>query len=93
MRIVPAGLLAQLAERRELGLDLLEARADRLQQALARLGRRDAARGAGQQPKRRAAPPGRGWCGSAPIARRRAWRRGLGEAALLRHREEGEQGR
>ena len=51
MRIGAGGLLAQLAQGRELGLDLVEPRADGLEQALARLGRRDAARGAGQQPQ------------------------------------------
>ena len=45
------GLLAQLAQRGELGVDLVEPRADGAEQALARLGRRDAARGAGQQPQ------------------------------------------
>ena len=45
------GLVAQLAQRGQLGVDLLEARPDGPQQALAGLGRRDAAGGAGQQPQ------------------------------------------
>jgi hypothetical protein len=45
------GLLAELAQRGQLGIDLIEPRPDGAQQPLARLGRRDAARGAGQQAK------------------------------------------
>ena len=45
------GLLAQLAERGEVRIDLVEPRGDGAQQALARFGRRHAARGAGQQPQ------------------------------------------
>ena len=44
-------LVAQLAQRGHLGLDLVQARAGGAQQALPGLGRRDAAGGAGQQPQ------------------------------------------
>jgi hypothetical protein len=44
-------LAAQFAECGDLGLDLLEARPDGLQQPQARLGRRDAARRASEQPQ------------------------------------------
>ena len=44
-------LVPQLAQGGELGLDLLEARADGAQQPLAGFGRRDTARGAGQKPE------------------------------------------
>ena len=44
------GLLAQLAQRRQLGVDLVEARTDAAKQALAGLGRGHAAGRAGQQP-------------------------------------------
>ena len=43
------GLLAKLAELLDLGRDLLEARPHSLEEALARLGRRDASGGAGQE--------------------------------------------
>ena len=49
--IVPAGLSLQFRQGVELGLDFVEARADRNEQTLAGLGRRHAARAAGQQPK------------------------------------------
>ena len=51
MRIVPAGLLAQLAQCGELRIDLVEARPYRAEQAFARFRRRDAAGGARQQAK------------------------------------------
>ena len=51
MRIVPAGFSRSSRERGQLGVDLVEARTHGPQQALARLGRRDTARGAGQEPK------------------------------------------
>jgi hypothetical protein len=48
MRTVP-GLVAQVADGRDLGFDLLQARRHVQQQALAGFGGRDAARGARQQ--------------------------------------------
>ena len=63
MRMVPAGLSAKFAQGVELGLDLLEPRPDGPQQALARLGRRDAAGGARQQPEAEPRLQVRGWCG------------------------------
>ena len=84
------GLLAKLAQRRQLGVDLIEARADGAEQAFARLGRRDAARGAGQQPK-----PEPLFESADGVAERRLrnaeLRRGPGEAPLPRHRQEGEE--
>ena len=50
MRMVPAGFSRKLAYGLELGVDLLKAGSDGAQQALARLGRRDAACRARQQP-------------------------------------------
>ena len=44
-------LVAQLGQGGKLGVDLLQFRRHRSQQALAGLRRRDAARGAGQQPQ------------------------------------------
>ena len=81
-------LLAQLAQGGQLGADLVERRAERAQQPLAGLGRRDAAGGAGQEPD--AEPllePADG------VAQRRLRGAELGrgprEAALLGDREEG----
>ena len=83
-------LVAKLAQRGELGIDLVEARPDGPQQPLAGLGRRDAARGAGQQPQ--AEPLLQPADGVAERRLRNAeLRRGPGEAALPRHREEGEE--
>ena len=48
MRKLPAGLFAQFAEGGELRLDVVQSRAERAQQPLARLGGRHAARGAGR---------------------------------------------
>ena len=90
MRIVPAGFSRSSLSGRELGLDLLEPRAHGAKQALARLGRRDAARGAGQQPK--AEPLLEPADGVAERRLRNAeLRRGPGEAPLPRDREEGKQ--
>ena len=84
------GLLAQLAQRGQLGVDLVEPRADGPQQALAGLGRRDAARGAGQQPE-----PEPLFESADGVAERRLrnaeLRGGPGEAPLLRHGEEGQE--
>jgi hypothetical protein len=44
------GLRPKLADRRHLGLDLLESGAHRVKQPLARLRRRDTPRGTGQEP-------------------------------------------
>ena len=90
IRIVPAGFSRSSLKSLQLGLDLLEPRAHGVEQALARLGRRDAARGAGQQPKTEPClEPADG------VTQRRLGnaelRRGPGEAALSRDREEGEQ--
>ena len=57
------GFFAQFAQRGEFGVDLVEPRADRAQQPLARLGRRDAARRAGQQPNAEPLLERRGSCG------------------------------
>ena len=57
------GLLAKLAERRKLGIDLLKPRADGAQQAFARLGRRRRCASCASAAERRAAPRARGWCG------------------------------
>ena len=88
MRIVPAGFVAQLAERGQLRLDLFQARPGGAQQPLARLRRRDAARGAGQQPQ-----PKPLFQAADGLAQRRLRHaelgRGPGEAALPRHGEEG----
>ena len=83
-------LAAQFAECGDLGLDLLEARPDGLQQPQARLGRRDAARRASEQPQLEAL--------FQPLDRLAQCRlrhaqldAGPGEAALPRdHREGGE---
>ncbi len=76
------GLVPQLAEPSELGLDLVESRAQGLDQALARLRGRDAAGGAGQEPQSETGlEPANG------VAQGRLRRaesgRGPGEAALL----------
>ena len=89
MRTRAGGLLAQFAQRRQFGVDLVEAGADGAEQTLARLGGRDAARGAGEQPKPetrlqladRVAQRG---------LRNAELRRRPGEAALPRHGEERE---
>ena len=80
-------LLAKLAQGRKLGVDLLKPRTQRVQQAFARLGRRDAARGAGQQPETKPfLKPADG------VAERRLRNAELrccpGETALLRDRQE-----
>ena len=82
------GLVAQLAQRGQLGVDLVQPRPRGAQQALARLGRRDAAGGAGQQPQAKPRlQPAQG------LAQRRLrdaeLRGGAGEAALPRDGEEG----
>ena len=87
MRIVARRLVAQFAQRREFGVDLVEPRAERAQQPLAGLGRGDTARRARQQPQ---AQP-RLQCADR-LAQRRLrdaeLRRGPREAALPRDREE-----
>jgi hypothetical protein len=89
MRMVPAGLLAQFAHRRELMLDLVEARADVAQQTFPRFGRSDAARGAGEQANFQ--PRFEFTNGVAERRLRNAeLRRGLGETAFARHRDKGE---
>ena len=88
MRIVPAGLSRSSLERRKLGLDLFEPRAERVQEALARVRRRHAARGAGQQPD--AEPRFERAHGMAQRRLRDAeLRRRLGEAALAPDGDEG----
>ena len=83
------GLVAQLAQRGHFRLDLVKAWPRGAQQALPRLGRRDAAGGAGQQPQ--AKPFLKSTHGVAQgRLRNTKLRRRLGEAALLRDREEGE---
>jgi hypothetical protein len=75
------GLVAQVAERLELGLDLLEPGSHGLDQALARFGRRDTAGCAGEQPK-----PQTRFQSADGVAERRLrdteLRCGLGETAL-----------
>ena len=84
------GLLPQLAQRRQFGVDLIERGPTVAEQAFARLGRRDAARGAGQQPKPE--PRFESADGVAEGRLRDAeLRRGPGEAPLPRHREEGQE--
>ena len=84
------GLVAKVAQGLELGLDLLEPRAHGVEQALARRRRRDAARGAGQEPH---AQPGLHPANG--VAQRRLGNaelgRGLGEAALARDRHESQE--
>ena len=86
--MVPAGFSRSSPTARELGLDLVEARAERVQETLAGCGRRDAARGAGQKPD---AEPGLEFAHG--VAQRRLRHaepgRGFGEALLPRHGEEG----
>ena len=87
--MVPDGLVAQLAQRGQLRVDLVQARPGGTQQPLARLGRRDAAGGAGQQPQAKPRlEPAHG------LAQRRLrdaeLRGGTGEAPLPRHGEEGD---
>ena len=90
IRIVPAGFSRSSLSAARSGVDLVEPRAHGAEQALARLGRRHAARGAGQQPQPEPRlEPADG------VAERRLGdaelRRGPGEAPLPRHGEEGEQ--
>ena len=88
--MVPAGFSRSSLKRRKLGVDLLKPGTQGVQQAFARLGRRDAARGAGQQPKTEP------FLESADgVAERRLRNAELrcrpGETALLRDREEGDE--
>ena len=84
------GLLAKLAHGRELGVDLLEPRTHGAKQALARFRRRDAARGAGQEPN--AEPRFEFADGVAQRRLRDAELRGrLREAALSRDGQEGQE--
>jgi hypothetical protein len=84
------GLLPKFAQSLEPGLDLLEPRADGVEQAFARLRRRDAARGAGQQPK--AEPFLEATNGVAERRLRHAELRcGLRKTALLPDGQEGQQ--
>lgn len=84
------GLLPELTQRRELGLDLLEPQAHGVEQAIARLGRRDAARGAGQEPKPE--PFLEATNGMAEGGLRNAQLRGgFGEAALAPDGQEGQE--
>ena len=84
------GFLAKFAQGRDLRLDLLESRAQGAEQAFARFRRGDAARGAGQQPD--AEPRFELADGVAQRGLRDAELRcRLGEAALSRHGEEGEE--
>ena len=82
--------VAELAQRSELRLDLVEARPDRPQQALAGLGGRDAAGGPRQQPQ-----PEPLLQAADGMAQRRLrhpeLRRRPGEAPLARDGEEGEE--
>src|SRR5208337_4922336 len=82
-------LLPQFAQRRQLSVDLVKSWADAAQQALARLGRGDAAGGAHQQPK-----PEPLFESTDGVAQRRLrdadLAGGSGEASLPRHGEEGE---
>ena len=90
MRMVPEGLSRSSLSAAISGVDLVEPRSGGAQQALPRLGRRDAARGAGQQPK--AEPFLEAAHRVAERRLRNAKLRGRpGEAALLSDREEGEE--
>ena len=84
------GLLAQRAQRREFGIDFLKAGPDRTHEPFARLGRRDAARGAGQQPKSEPL-----FQAADGVAQRRLRHAELGcrfgEAAVLRDGQESQQ--
>ena len=88
--MVPAGFSPNSLTACKLGVDLLEPRAEGPQQALARLGGRHAARGAGQQPQ-----PEPCLQAADGLAQRRLrhaeLRGGPGEAPLPRDREEGEE--
>jgi hypothetical protein len=82
--------LAQRGQRRQFGVDLLEARPDIAQQALAGLGRRDAAGGAGEEPQ---AEPFFERAHRVAECRLRYAElgRGAGKTALARDREKGEE--
>jgi hypothetical protein len=82
-------LLSQLAQRRELGGDLLEPGGEISKQALTGFGRRDAARGARQEPNAES-----GFELADGMAQRRLrnaeLRRSFGETALTPDRQEGQ---
>ena len=83
-------LVAQRAQRRHLGLDLVEPRRERGEQALARRSRRDAAGGPCQQPDAEALLEAAHFVAERRL-RHPELRRGAGEAALARDGHEGDE--
>ena len=82
--------LPHFLQRRKFGVDLVEARSDGRQQALAGLGRRDAAGGAGEEPQAQLlfkAPDRMAQRG----LRHPKFRCGAGKTALPRHGDKGDQ--
>ena len=88
--MVPAGFSRSSLRAPDLGLDFLDAGPDGSEETFARLGRRDAARGARQEADAEAGLEAAD-CLAERRLRHAELRGGAGEAAFARHREEGDE--